>query len=82
MGHEQPDHCDRCPACRFVRWPLVLIFGKYDGNRDVAHAHSDASKCQNRLSSELVDVQNGWDSGKEHDNADDTSGKKRSRVIG
>ena len=80
MGYEQPHHRNSSPTCCFVCWPLVLILCKNNGDSDVANAHSDGSKCKNRFSSELVNVQDGRNGGEEHDNTDDTGGKEGSRV--
>ena len=80
MGNEQPHHGDRCPTCRLMCWPLILVLGKNNGYSDMANTHCDGTQRQNRLSSKFVNIQDGWDGGEEHDNTDNACGKKRGRV--
>lgn len=80
VRNKQPHHRDCRPTCCFVRRPLVLILGKNHGYSDVANAHCDGSQCQYWLSSELVNVQDGWNGGEEHDDAHNACGKKGSCV--
>jgi hypothetical protein len=46
----------------------------------MANSHCDGSQCQYWLSSELVNVQDGWNGGEEHDDAHNAGRKEGSGV--
>jgi hypothetical protein len=72
MDDEKPNHHDSSPTSRFVRLPLVSVLCDDHSNDDVASSHTNGANREDRLSAELVDVEHGWDSCDEHDDADDT----------
>jgi hypothetical protein len=73
MDHKEPYH-DYCgPSRTFVSRPLVLILGEDDSDDDVASGHADSADNENGFPTNLVDVENGRDGSKPHDNADNTT---------
>lgn len=76
-----PDKDAGDPASGAVSRPVVSAGGDDDGDDHVTGAHDDGTGDQGRLTAPVVDVENGGDGGKEHDDTDDTRCKKRDRVA-
>jgi len=79
---EEPDHDDGGPSGRGVRGPGVLKGAGDTSDDEVTGGHADCTSDEHRLSTELVDVHDGWNSGDEHDNADDACGEEGDGVGG
>lgn len=82
VDDKQPHHSHRSPASSLVRFPLVFVFRKDNGDDDVTGRHANGSDNQNRFAAELVDVSNGGHSRYPHDYTDDTSCKQRRGIRG
>ena len=60
--------------------PLILISREDTGDDEVAQKHSGTTNDEDRLPTEFVDIHYGWNSRKEQQDPDHSSGKQRCRV--
>lgn len=63
------------PSSGFMGGPVLTVSAVQSRHNDMGNAHSHSASNQDGLASELVNVQDGWNGGKEHENAADTAGK-------
>lgn len=56
VDNEKPDHSDGSPSGSFVSWPLILVFGKYGSDNEMAQSHPNCPNEENRFSPNLIDI--------------------------
>lgn len=76
-----PHKDDSSPPGISMIGPIVTEGASDACNNKMRSSHADAASDQNRFSPEVVDPQDGWDGGYEHDDAYNTCCKQRSRVA-
>ena len=78
---KDPDEHNSNPTSSSVFSPVAFERAQDTGNDEMTATHDDGTGDQERLSSELINPQHGWNGGQEHDNTNDTRGKQGSGVT-
>jgi hypothetical protein len=84
---EKPNEHDSCPACRGRRStpsigiPLFLELTNDTSYNEMADSHDDGARNKNGLSAPAVQINDGRNGGKEHDDADNARCQKRCGVT-
>lgn len=70
-----PHEDDGDPSSSFMGCPVLAVSSIQSRHYDMGDTHTHSTGNQDGLASELVNVQDGRDGGKEHENAANTAGK-------
>lgn len=75
-----PHKNDGNPAGSFMGCPVLAEGSIQSGNNNMRNTHPNSTSNQDGLAPKLINVQNGRDSGKEHEDTADTTSKQGSGV--
>lgn len=59
-----------------MSWPVVAVSADDSGYDEVRAGHTDSTDDKDGLAAKAVDVQDSWDRGQEHDDADNAGGEQ------
>lgn len=75
-----PNKNDGNPSSSLVGSPVLVEGPIQSRDNDMRDTHAESTGNQDGLASELVNIQDGGDGGKEHENTADTASKQRGGV--